>query len=377
MESERISIRGAEHGLQVLVVDDDALARRSLRAMLERAHYQVETAGSGEEALAILSSHRVDLVLLDILMPGMDGLETCRRIRAQQNDRDLLPIIFVTGDERPGIHSEALRARGDDFLRKPVVSAELLIRIQSLIRLKHLQAEIVAERDALLDLQRQREQLIHFIVHDLKNPLTVLQLGIDFLGDHIVDMPAAQARTQRLKETVRYMGRMIQDILDIGRAEQMGLELKKTLINLGPWLHSLLKEVEGQAEHRKHRFLLDCTENLVVEADPDLLRRTFLNLVENALKYSPPDSETRIEVGRGKNGIRLVVVDQGYGIPEHLHEKVFELFVCLEAEAGGRSSSGLGLAFCRMVAEAHRGRIWVENNHPKGSQFFLELPEVE
>jgi CheY-like chemotaxis protein len=166
------------------VVDDDAMARRSLRAMLERGHYHVETAAGGEEAIRLLFSYEPDLVLLDILMPGMDGLETCRRIRAMPGS-DLLPIIFLTADERPEIHAEAFRAKGDDFLRKPVLSAELIVRVRSLMRLKRLQAEIQAERDTLIDLQKQREHLFEFIVHDLKNPLSTIQLGLECLSDRV------------------------------------------------------------------------------------------------------------------------------------------------------------------------------------------------
>ena len=182
METNAVYSRRADFGARILVVDDDAIARRSLRAMLERGHYLVETVGSGAEALKILPVYRPELILLDILMPGMDGLETCRLIRATPGG-DLLPVIFLTADERPETHADAFRAKGDDFLRKPVFPTELIVRIRSLMRLKRLQAEVQAERDALIDAQKQREQLFEFIVHDLKNPLATIQVGLDLLSD--------------------------------------------------------------------------------------------------------------------------------------------------------------------------------------------------
>jgi len=376
MDSEPIFIRRADHGARILVVDDDAMARRSLRAMLERGHYQVETAAGGEEALALLPTYRPDLVLLDILMPGVTGLETCRRIRAMPNG-ELLPIIFLTADERPEIHAEAFRVKGDDFLRKPILSAELIVRIRSLMRLKRLQAEIQAERDTLIDLQKQREQLFEFIVHDLKNPLSTIQVGLEFLSDRDDNAPATQHQLLRLRDTAHYMSRMVQNILDIGRAEQMGLELHKTRISLSNWIPHLLQEVESQAHRRSHILGWDCPSELEVEADPDFLRRLLLNLVDNALKYSPSGSHTVIEARPAENGVRLEVRDQGRGIPEHMRELIFAKFVRLEEEETQvRSSSGLGLAFCQLVAEAHQGRIWVEDNHPKGSVFILEIPET-
>ncbi len=374
MGDEAMFARRADHGARILVVDDEPLARRSVRAMLERGFYKVETAGNGQEALEAFGTWKPDLILLDIQMPDMDGLEVCRRIRGMPGGA-LLPIIFLTGDERPDIHSLAFQVKGDDFLRKPVMQGELIVRIRSLMRLKRLQAEIQEERDSLLDLQAQREQLFHFIVHDLKNPLTTLQVGLELLEDRDDTAPAAQTQLRRLRDTARGMGRMIQNILDIGRAEQLGLELRKTRIPLESWIPLLLKELEAQARSRGHAISWDCPAGLEIEADQEFLRRLLLNLVENALKYSPTGSHTSVEARPSKRGIRLSVRDQGQGIPEPMRERIFEKFVRLEETGTGpRSGSGLGLAFCQLVAEAHDGRIWVEDNPTGGSIFVVELP---
>ena len=376
MEGPSLVIRRADHGARILVVDDDALARRSVRAMLERGFYQVETAEGGAQALGLLATFQPDLVLLDIQMPDMDGLEVCRRIRELPNG-GLLPIIFLTGDERPDIHSLAFRAQGDDFLRKPVLSAELVVRIRSLMRLKRLQAEVQAERDNLLDLQRQREQLFEFIVHDLKNPLGAIMVGLDLLDGGDDSNTSARTQLQRLRDTAQSMGRMIQNILDIGRAEQVGLELRRTSFPLNSWIPALLQEVSSQAESRRHHLSWGCPAGLEVDADPEFLRRLLLNLVENALKYSPPGSHTRIEARAADGGVRLEVWDQGQGIPASMRELIFGKFVRLdEGAAQAPSGSGLGLAFCQLVAEAHEGRIWVEENSPKGSVFKVEIPRA-
>lgn len=366
--------RRADFGARILVVDDDAIARRSLRAMLERGHYLVETVGSGAEALKILPVYRPELVLLDILMPGMDGIETCRQIRATPGG-DLLPIIFLTADERPETHADAFRAKGDDFLRKPVFPTELIVRIRSLMRLKRLQAEVQAERDALIDAQKQREQLFEFIVHDLKNPLATIQVGLDLLSDRSDNAPSLQKQLLRIRETAQSMGRMVQNILDIGRAEQMGLEVRRTRLVLSDWIPGLLREVEYRAQRLNQRMEWECPADLEIEVDQDLMRRVLLNLLDNALKYSPSGSQTLIEAEPVDGGVLFRVSDQGLGIPEHMREAVFDKFIRLEDEgAKTRSSSGLGLTFCQVVAEAHGGRIWVEENQPRGSIFVVEIP---
>jgi signal transduction histidine kinase len=364
--------RRADYGARILVVDDDPVTRRSLAALLERQHYQVQTAASGPEALAMLDRQRPHLALLDILMPGLSGVETCRQIRAMPGWEGL-PVIFLTADERPETYAEAFRARGDDFLRKPVLPSELVVRIRSLLRLKRLQAEVQDERDALLEAQKQKEQLVEFIVHDLKNPLATLHLGLDLLSQSGLPLPAAQ-QLQRLQETTRSMSNMVQNILDIGRAEQVGLELKRSRLRVPDWLPGLLQEVEFQAQHHQQALTWDCPPDLEVEADPVLLRRLLLNLLDNALKYSPPRSTVRVEAGPIDNGVFMKVVDQGRGIPGEMADAIFDKFTRIQGEDSlARPGYGLGLTFCRLVAEAHGGRIWVENNQPHGSAFILEL----
>jgi signal transduction histidine kinase len=377
MECNPVYTRRADFGARILVVDDDAIARRSLRAMLERGHYQVETAAGGLEALEVIPLFRPELILLDILMPGMDGLETCRRIRSMPGG-ELTPVIFLTADERPETHADAFKAKGDDFLRKPVFPTELIVRIRSLMRLKRLQAEIQAERDALIDSQKQREQLFEFIVHDLKNPLSTIQVGLDLLGDRGDIHPNVQLQVQRLRETAQGMGRMVQNILDIGRAEQMGLELQRSRIQLREWIPTLLREVEYRAQRLNQSLSWNCPDELEIEADQDLLRRVILNLLDNALKYSPSGSRTQVEAGPCECGVCLRVVDEGQGIPEHMRQAIFDKFMRLEEEGSKtRSSSGLGLTFCQVVAEAHGGRIWAEANQPRGSVFVLEIPPYD
>jgi signal transduction histidine kinase len=377
MDNNAAYVRRADFGARILVVDDDAIARRSLRAMLERGHYLVEAVGGGAEAIKIIPVYRPELILLDILMPGMDGLETCRQIRALPGG-DLLPIIFLTADERPETHADAFRAKGDDFLRKPVFPTELIVRIRSLMRLKRLQAEIQAERDALIDSQKQKEQLFEFIVHDLKNPLATIQVGLDLISDRGDNPPSTQLQLLRVRETAQGMTRMIQNILDIGRAEQMGLELRRTKIGLRKWIPGLLREVEYRAQRLNQSMTWECPDDLEIEADQDLLRRVVLNLLDNAMKYSPSGAKTRLEVVPSEIGVLLKVLDEGQGIPEHMREAIFDKFMRLEEEgAKVRSSSGLGLNFCQVVAEAHGGRIWVEENEPKGSTFILELPHFD
>jgi len=369
--------RRADFGARILVVDDDALTRRSMRAILEQARYKVESAGGGAEAIEAFPRCRPELVVLDILMPGIDGIETCRQIRAMPGG-ELIPIIFLTGDGRAETHSGAFQAAGDDFLRKPVSPTELIFRIRSLMRLKRLQAQVQAERDALLASREQNKQLFEFIVHDLKNPLMSIQLGLDLLREGREHSPATQLRLCRIRETAQSMGRMIQDILDIGRAEQIGLPLRLSRVAVREWMPGLLEELENRVRQLNQTVTWECAEGLIIGVDQELLGRVVLNLADNAMKYSPAGSRTRIELEAADHRVYLRVRDEGNGVPDHLREEIFSKFKRLDGEgATVRSSSGLGLTFCKVAAEAHGGRIWVEPNQPRGSVFIVELPALD
>jgi len=155
----------------------------------------------------------------------------------------------------------------------------------------------------------------------------------------------------------------------------MGLELRRTRLILREWLPSLLREMEYRTQRMNQGMEWECPPGLELDADQDLLGRVLLNLLDNALKYSAPGSQTRIEASEVDGGVCFRVSDQGQGVPEHMREVIFDKFVRLEEEgATTRSSSGLGLTFCQVVAEAHGGRIWVEENEPRGSVFLVEIP---
>ena len=369
--------RRADFGARILVAEDDSATRRLIRAVLERSQYKVAAVQSGLEALRALDSYQPELVLLDIRMPGIDGIETCRRIRDLPGG-DGMPIIFLTSDTRDEVHAEAFRAKGDDFLRKPVLPSELIVRIRSLMRLRRLQAQMRAERDALLESHKQKEQLFQFIVHDLKNPLTTMQLGADLLCKREETPASMHKPLARILEAANLMDRMIQNILVIGRAEQIGLKLRRSPIRLNDWIPGLLTEMELRTQRLNQSIAWHCCGDVTVEADQELLRRVLLNLLDNALKHTAGAGRTEIEAGRNENGVYLKVRDEGQGIPPQLRLAIFQKFVSLNEE-GTRSyaDNGLGLAFCQVVVEAHGGRIWVEENVPKGSTFILELPAQE
>jgi len=334
------------HPARILVVDDHATTREFLRIILEGGGFQVRGVQNGLEALAQFPVWEPDLVVLDVLMPVMDGLEVCRRLRCLEGG-EATPILFLTADSRRETQQGAIDAGGDDLLHKPSMHQELLIRVRSLLRIRRLQADLRRERDQLEELQKQREMLQHFLVHDLRSQLQGVLCSAEMIAEGAEGPLGTQA--SRILESVLTMDRMTQDLLDIAKCESGTLqaELSRFLldVSLGKWI----EDVRPLFERREQQVRTMVPAGLVMEGDPELLRRCFLNLVGNAAKYGPRGGETVV--------------------------RVFDPFVRLDRDADqARSSSGLGLAFCRAVAQVHGGRIWVEPNEPKGAAFCLDLP---
>jgi signal transduction histidine kinase len=353
------------------VVEDIPVTREFLRRLLEDSGYEVAVASTAGEAQAALLNPLPDLLVLDLLLPDFNGLEVCRFLRARPGGEDI-PVLVITVDERPSCHAEAVRAGADDFLRKPLLPVELQTRVRSLMRLRQLRAELRQDREAILNLQAQKEGLLQFVVHDLNNMLASLICNVELL--EVDSMEALPRQRKRIGETARAMRGMVQSMLDLSLRDQGGLVAHREALDLSQWLNQRHLELEALAARPGQTLTLEVEPDLRLSVDAQMLQRVLLNLLENASKFSPAESRIHLRASRAGAAIRVEVADQGPGISEENKGVVFDRFAPLASGPSGTRGRGLGLAFCRMVMELHGGRIWVEDNHPTGSVFLLEIP---
>lgn len=371
---------GQDATATILVVDDNAENRALAEAVLAEEGYRVVLAPGGEEGVEAFARDRPDCVLLDVRMPGVDGFEACKRMRALDVE---VPIVFLTAQRDLDTFDTAQEIGADDFLTKPVRPTELAMRVQAAVKLRRLGSElrehwalIRRQRDDLVRMQLQKEQLMAFVVHDLKNPVNSMDLQAQLL-QRLPDLPARARRPiARIRDEARMQLRLILSLLDIAKSEEGRLVPTRARVDLD----ALFAEVVGALEVRAADAsvtLATTVEVHEVDADPDLLLRVLENLVENAIRHSPEGSVVRLSSSRDATGVVLRVEDAGPGIPVEARERVFERFVQLASDDGGvtRTGRGLGLTFCKLAAEAHGGRIWVDDAEP-GAAFCVLLPEV-
>lgn len=371
------------HTPDILVVDDDPRNRKLLEEYLLAAGYDVRVAPDGRTALALASEQPPDLVLLDVMMPDLSGLEVCQKLKNDPRTR-LCQVVLVTALDGTPHRVEGLDTGADDYIAKPVRREEFMAKVRSMLRARGLLAELEAARETLAlrnakleELEGLKETLTQTLVHDLKNPLAAV-LGNLELMERKADESVLHL-VRRSKAAAWRMHQMILNLLDIGQLEEGKLLLRPESLDAGSLARKACQEMEGGATQRGVRFELVPDETAaVLKGDAAVLRRVLDNLLANAIEHSPQGGIVRVAVTVCDEGIEISVADQGSGVPPEFREKIFEKFQRLENRTSiPGANRGLGLTFCRLAVEAHGGTIWVDDAPGRGALFRALLPATE
>lgn len=358
----------------ILIVDDTLANLRLLSGILNGAGYAVRPALSGALAVAAAETWAPDLVLLDINMPGMDGYEVCRQLKA---DPDLarIPVIFLSALSETDDKLKAFEAGGVDYITKPFQRQEVCARVDTHLRIHRLQVDLEETIQQLHAANELRESLVHMIVHDLRSPLSGVLASLQLMErDWDSSDEEAKEDLERAIDSSRAMSRMINSLLDVAKMECGDLEVTRSESDLGLIAEEAVRVLSGLA--RGVSVVIERPDVAVnVQVDEALVVRVFENLLANALRYTPKDGVVTILVSSTPTGARIEVTDTGIGIPEEFRSKIFEKFGQVEArEHRARAGTGLGLAFCKLAIEAHGGSIGVESKVGEGSTFWVDLP---
>lgn len=369
---------------RILVVDDNRLNRLKLTRELEAQGHTISAAGDGREALEKLRTGPCDLVLLDILMPEMDGHQVLARMREDGQLRGI-PVIVISAVEELDSVVKCIQMGAEDYLPKEFDPVLLRARIAACLekkRLRDREAQLFAELQdnfkRLQELEALRDSLTGLIVHDLRTPLTGLLSGLlimDGLGP--LNEKQAQALTIAVRGGQTLLG-MINDLLDISKMESGSMVLDRKTLSAVRVAENALGQLMSLATERGLTLAFNLPgEAPLLWADEEKLVRTLVNLLGNAIKFTPRGGSITLTARRddGDGSVFFGVADTGEGIPPEAFGRIFEKFGQVESRQAGRMmSTGLGLTFCKMAVEAHGGRIWVESELGKGSVFSFTIP---
>jgi signal transduction histidine kinase len=352
----------------ILVIDDEPDNFDVIETLLFHEGYHLNYAASGQRAMERLEIFQPDVILLDVMMPDLDGIEVCRRIKANSQWQHI-PIIMVTALTAKEDLAKCLAAGADDFISKPVNGLELRARVNSMLRIKH-------QHDQLQALLQLREDMVNMILHDMRNPLTSILLATEILK--LPDFPTLrqQNKIEQIVSCVQQLQSLIDHLLLMAKLESGKMVLNLSETDLCGLCISVLANFEAIASQKQLELIMQLPQpHISINLDPAIFRRVLDNLVSNAIKFSPQNSQVVLRVNDWDAGGAIIqIADVGPGISEDLKQCIFEKY-----EVGKLipevSQLGLGLAFCKMAIEAHGGKITVENNQPQGAVFTVLLPE--
>jgi signal transduction histidine kinase len=363
----------------LLVVDDDPGNRDVLSRRLMLQGHMVRTAGNGRDALALMRRQEFDLVLLDIMMPDIDGYQVLSHIKADARLQHI-PVVMISALSEVQSVVRCLEAGAEDYLTKPFNPTLLRARIGACLEKKRgrdretaLYGELQKNYGRLQELEKLRDDMRNMIVHDLRTPLTAVIVGIELLEKH-----GDLNETQREMMGIALGGGqtllgMINDLLDVEKMESGGAKLQYDMLDAEALISGAIGQVASLAADTQTQLVTSIDALLPPFAgDQGKLSRTLVNLIGNAIKFTRKGTVT-IGATLADADMRFFVTDTGAGIPAESFGRIFEKFGQLDATKVG---TGLGLAFCKLAVEAHGGEIGVESTPGSGSTFWFTVPLV-
>ena len=420
---------------KILVVEDSPTQALELQMILESRDYEVLHGINGEEALKLIDENDLpEIIITDIIMPVMNGYDFCRRIKENIKTRDI-PVILLTQLSNPDDVIKGLQAGADNFISKPYNEEFLFNRINDILlnceirkryssldidieiffggqkyklnsnrmqildlllstyhnainknkeledknnELKELHKELKIKNDQLKRSIDEKNHLLGIAAHDLRSPLSTVSAYFNLFADELKDnaIEGQDAIITTINNQLNFMLKLVTDVLDFTKIESGKLDLKKENFNLISLMDRIIQLNNLLAVQKNIQIRPEYLEKeLWINADANKLKQVLNNLLSNAMKFSDPNTLINIYIIPLEKEVQVVVSDQGKGIPEAELDKLFKPFTKTSVRStAGEKCTGLGLVSAKKIVETHGGRIWVESEVGKGSQFYFTIP---
>ncbi len=380
----------------VLVVDDEPRNVEMLSDFLTLHGLRVVTAEDGEQALEVTYREMPDVILLDVVMPRLQGFDVCRRLKSDPATV-FIPVVIVTGLRGQKERIRGAEAGADEFISKPYDQTELITRLRSLLRVKRLHDQLqlythdlealVAERteqlqsalDELKELDQLKSEFIANVSHELRTPLLHVKSSVHLLEDGALgELNEAQRQGVHMASAaIDKLEVIVEDIMDFSQVQAGAAELEP--VSLADVCQNVLTLMGTRAQRR--RITLEChlaADLPSVRADRAALARVLRHLIDNAIKFSPEGSQVRLSAQAGDGLVRVGVRDQGAGIPPHERDRIFQSFYQSDGSSTRKAGGiGLGLALVKKLLEAHGTNINLHSEPGRGTEFWFALEAAD
>jgi signal transduction histidine kinase len=369
--------------VKILIADDTPANIDVLQKTLEPEGYSISVVTDGRMVLEIVPRLNPDLILLDIMMPEMNGYEACKAINENEETRDI-PVIFISAKSEVQDIVEGFRAGGVDYLTKPIRREEVLARVKTHLQLSYLKRmqekrirELELQNEKLEELDRIKNTFLGTAMHDLRNPLASIRGFTDLflMGKDSFSDDEKTEFMEIIHQTSQDLLSLVNDLLDISVFESGRLNLKLVSGNLNPLIQKKIQMSQIALDQKDIKVVASLEEVPDFTFDSNRIGQVIDNLLSNAIKYSQPGTSVEVGLLSNKKSMEFYVKDQGPGISPKDIPRLFTAFPKINNQpTGGEKSTGLGLSIVKKIVDAHSGNIHVESEVGQGAAFHVRLP---
>jgi two-component system, sensor histidine kinase and response regulator len=361
----------------ILVVDDNKRNLQVVGNILHEEQYKVAMAINGPTALKLAAQLKLDLVLLDIMMPEMDGFEVCKKLKENEETREI-PVIFLTAKVETDDVVEGFNLGGVDYITKPFKQKELLVRIKTHLDLLQSKRKIAEQASLLQSNNAFKDRLFSIIGHDLRSPLSSIKFTIDMIKSGVIELgdDFFHELIDQLAKTTDEAFTLLENLLGWAKSQSGNLPVVPEEFSLKEMAESIARLQKLNIINKNIELFLDINENLNVYADNQMINTVLRNLLSNAIKFTPNGGKIQILATKtNDHSVQVSVVDSGVGISEENMKRLFNNTNPLKTYGtNNEAGSGLGLILCKDFVEKNGGTLKVRSEEGKGSTFSFNMP---
>jgi len=360
----------------VLIVDDNANNIKVIALSLRAHNYKIVIATNGKDAIEMVEKIRPDLILLDIMMPEMDGYQTCEIIKSDKKNENI-PVLFLTALNSSESIVKGFEAGGVDFISKPFNQNELISRVKTHVALKKTRDDLETAMENLSNLNSLKDKIFSVIGHDLRSPLGGVRMTLQFLFESKKGLCPEECLSNfdMMIKTTDEIINLLENLMGWGKAQSGTLSINPETFELDEILNSVFLLNRGNFDHKKIKFVNKLPHGFLAFADINTMKIVIRNLISNALKFTPEGGTITAVAKRTNSQVHLTIQDTGIGIPEKHLSKLFDPGNYLSTYGtNNETGSGLGLKLCHDFVNRNQGHLEVESEVGKGSSFVITLP---
>ncbi len=363
----------------VLVVDDNKDNLKVVSNFLKKEGYQIALAINAEDAGKILEDTAMDLILLDVMMPGIDGFAFCRQIKKEERFADL-PVIFLTAKTDTSDLVEGFEAGGVDYITKPFQKKELVARVNNHIELAIAKKRIQEQAEEIQKINRTKDRLYSIIAHDIKSPFSNISMLISTLAEGYLEPGSEEYEEilQSINRSTQETYALLENLLQWTRSQTGDLEVAPEILNLRELADRAFRFSELNAKNKQIDLQLEMEDTLPVHADRNMMQSVIQNLVGNAIKFTSKGGRVCIKGKQEGDQVIFQVQDTGVGIPRENLKKLFvDRGQLTTRGTNDEKGSGLGLLLVQSFVEQNGGQVDAESKPGEGTTFTLTFSKAE